>query len=284
MITRSRSNGHSRKPVQIAQTNIQLYNQLRERGLPLEDLIAVHRAYELCTELYSGRFQADGKPFVAHSVGVASILAELDQPSEFLSVGVLHNVYGNGDFGDGLSSAVTSSRRTLVRESVGSRIDELLVRFRDVRVESQTVGEIRQALPDRDEDERRLIIVDLADYFEKCLDLGALYYGENDWVLGVVDRIGDDLVHLASELGEPKLARMLSASFAEVTAQRDDVPSALRPADHRRYSKVIVPRSCARRLKPRLRAGVVALRRGLRIRTRLRQLLSTVGVPGRGSA
>ena len=66
-----------RLALQVAQTNIQLYNQLRRRGLDRDELVLVHRAYELLTTLYSGYYQGDGKPFVAHGVGVASILAEL---------------------------------------------------------------------------------------------------------------------------------------------------------------------------------------------------------------
>jgi len=272
------------KPVHIAQTNIQLYNQLREGGLPLEDLVAVHRAYELLTELYSGRFQADGKPFVAHGVGVASILAELDQPNEFLSVGLLHNIYGNGDFGDGRLGCVTASRRRLVREAVGNRIEQLLARFPDIRIWRQTIGEIRRTLPDRDQDERRLIIVDLADYVEKCLDLGVLYYGNNDWMLGAIDRSGGDMVRLASELGEPKFAEMLSSAFATIAAQREEVPLELRPSDLPRYSRLIVPRSCAPRLKPMLRGRMATVRGRLRIRTRLRHLLSTARRSGGASA
>jgi hypothetical protein len=270
--------------VRIAQTNIQLYNQLRERGLPLEDLILVHRAYELCTELYSGRFQADGKPFVAHSVGVASFLAELDQPSEFLSVGLLHNIYGNGDFGDGRLGCMTASRRRLVRDAVGNRIEQLLARFPVIRIDRQTISEIRRTLPDRDQDERRLIVVDLADYLEKCLDLGVLYYGQNDWMFGPIDRSGADMVRLASDLGEPKLADMLTSAFATIAAQREEVPRELCPSDLRRHSKLIVPRSCARRLRPRLRVRMATVRRRLRIRTRLRHLLSTARPQGRASA
>src|SRR3981081_2289472 len=115
--------------MRIAQTNVQLYNQLRDAGLPLDDLVLVHRAYELLTTLYPGHYQADGKPFVAHGVGVTSILAWLDQPAEILAVGLLHNIYGNADFGDGRASGTTRFRRSLVREAVGERVEDLLVRF-----------------------------------------------------------------------------------------------------------------------------------------------------------
>ncbi len=269
--------------MQIAQTNIQLYNQLRAKGLPLEDLIAVHRAYELLTELYSARFQADGKPFVAHGVGVASVLAELDQPSDFLSVGLLHNIYGNGDFGDGRLGGVTASRLRLVREAVGERIEQLLARFPDLRIERLTIGEVRRTLADRDPDEHRLLVIDLVDYLEKYHDLGVLYYGKRDWVVGVVERWGDEMVRLASELSEPRLAELLSSSFATIAAQRDDVPAQLRPSDLRTYSTLIVPRSCAPRLRARLGAWVVRLKGALRLRTRLRHLVPAGRRPDRGS-
>ena len=85
----------------VAQTNLQLYNQLRAQGYSQKELVIVHRAYEFLTTIYPGYFQADGKPFVAHTVGVASILAHLQLPAEFIAAGLLHNIYGNGDFGDG---------------------------------------------------------------------------------------------------------------------------------------------------------------------------------------
>jgi (p)ppGpp synthase/HD superfamily hydrolase len=58
----------------ITQTNLQLYNQLRMQGYSDTQLAVVHRAYELLITIYPGYYQADGKPFVAHTVGVASIL------------------------------------------------------------------------------------------------------------------------------------------------------------------------------------------------------------------
>ena len=191
--------------MEIAQTNVQLYNQLRERGLALDDLIVVHRAYELLTTLYPGYFQADGKPFVAHGVGVASILAELDQPTDIVAAGLLHNVYGNGDFGDGRGGGATTFRRRVVRKAVGERIEHLIARFVDVRIKPKSIAETRRALPQRDEDDRRLILVELADHLEKYSGLGVLYFGRSDW-LDATERIATDLVEIASELGEPRLS------------------------------------------------------------------------------
>lgn len=259
----------------VAQTNLQLYNQLREKGFGLDELVLVHRAYELLTTLYSGHFQADGKPFVAHGVGVASILAELDQPAEIVAMSLLHNVYGNADFGDGRDGAATPSRRRMVQAAVGDRIEELLVRFRELRLRPQTIHEARRALPNRSELERRLICVDIADHLEKHVDLGVLYFGRNDWVFRTTELIGDDMIAIASELGEPRLAEMLSSAFSAAAAQRDAVPTALRPSDGRPHIRMIVPRSCRRRTPVRLRAAMRWMRNRIRLRTRLRGLLNT---------
>ena len=243
--------------MQIAQTNIQLYNQLRAAGRSLDELVAVRDAYEFLTTLYPGYFQADGKPFVAHSVGVASIVASLEQPTDFVVVGLLHNIYGNADFGDGREPGITPKRALLVEEAVGEHVAGLLQRFRELRIRADTLPAIRRSLPETSETDRRLILVELADQLEKYVDLGLLYYGNDDWVHG--NRIGPELVAIATDLGQPQLAELLSSAFAEAASAR--VPAELRSSDGRRYLKLVVPRSCRRRLAPRVRAR---LRRAFR--------------------
>jgi (p)ppGpp synthase/HD superfamily hydrolase len=244
--------------VRIAQTNIQLYNQLRARGLPLDELVLVHRAYELLTTLYPGCYQADGKPFVSHPVGVASIVAELDQPAEIVAVGLLHAVYENADWGDGPDGGATPSRRRLVREAVGERVEELIVRFGELRVRPETIEEDRRALAELDETERRLMLVAVADHLEKYVDLGALYFGDGDDLARWTDRIGGELIEIARELGQPRLAEMLSAAFAEVAAEAENVPAELRDSDGLQHLKLVAPRSFRRRLLLRLRARAPA--------------------------
>jgi hypothetical protein len=248
--------------VRVAQTNVQLYNQLRDADLPQDDLVLVHRAYEFLTTLYAGHYQADGKPFVAHGVGVASILALLEQPAEILAVGMLHNIYGNADFGDGRSGGATPFRRRLVREAMGRRIEDLIVRFGDRRIQPNTIEDVRRTLPELDGIERRLLLVDLVDHLEKYVDLGVLYFGENDWVLGADARIGGQLIEIADELGEPRLSEMLSTAFTRAAAA-PDVPAALRASDGRRYLKLVLPRSSKRRLRLRLQARAKQVRRRL---------------------
>jgi hypothetical protein len=230
--------------VPVAQTNIQLYNQLRRRGLSKHDLVQVHRAYELLARLYSGYYQGDGKPFVAHGVGVASILADLDQPARIVALGLVHGVYGNGDFGDGVTEGATRPRRRLVREEVGADLESLVFRFTELRLHPDTIDCDRRRLAQLDDDGRRLQVVALVDHLEKYVDLGILYFGDGRDIASWTERIGPELVEIARELGEPRLAEMLSAAFAEAGTEAERVPEELRPSDGRSRLTLLVPGSC----------------------------------------
>ena len=50
----------------FAQTNLQLINQLQNSGYPPAKLKFVATAYELAMRLFTGRFRASGKTFIAH--------------------------------------------------------------------------------------------------------------------------------------------------------------------------------------------------------------------------
>jgi len=237
----------------VAQPNIQLYNQLRRQGLTPDDLVLVRRSYELAAALYSGYYQGDGKPFVAHGVGVASILADLGQPVEIVALGLIHAVYGNGDFGDGRDGGVTSSRRRRVREAVGPQLEELVHRFTERRLDPDSIAEIRRTLPELSDTDRRLQLVAVADHLEKYVDLGVLYFGDNEDIVSWTESIGDELVGIAEELGEARLARMVRAAFAEAAAEERNVPAQLRPPDGLRHLNLVVPASCRPRLSMRAR-------------------------------
>ena len=90
-------------------------------------------------------------------------------------------------------------------------------------------------------------VVAIADHLEKYVDLGVLYFGDDRDIVSWTRRIGQDLIEIAIELGEPRLAEMLESAFAEADAEVANVPAQLRAADGRRHLKLLVPRSCARR-------------------------------------
>jgi len=263
----------------IAQTNLQLYNQLRAQGYNDEQLVVVRRAYEFLITLYPGYYQADGKPFVAHTVGVASILGYLNFPVDFIAVGLLHNIYGNGDFGDGLRSVANRRRRCTVREAVGETIEAAIERFPRCRIKQETLPNLVRSLDQLDEIHKKLIVIDLADYLEKYTDLGVCYWGNSRSLTGHVAKYGETLVGMASRLCYPQLATMLNEAFAQ--ANGTQIPDSLRAPSGWKELELIVPRSCRRRLRPALREQLNSLwhlmRRTFPIRRRLPQLRSAIG-------
>ena len=174
----------------VAQTNLQLYNQLRREARSDDDMRLVRAAYELAVTHYSGYFGGDRKPFVAHTIGVASILASLGQPALMIAAGLLHNVYGNGDFGDGLHNAATARRRRLVRTAVGGAVEDVLYRFHTCRVRLDPDEGYRQRLARLAQLDNEVLLLDLADVVEKHVDSSVLYHGNGSWISDPIGRHG----------------------------------------------------------------------------------------------
>ena len=238
----------------VAQTNLQLYNQMLAQGRNNDELALVKGAYDLAALLYSAHYQSDGKPFISHSVGVASILCHLRLPAEVVAFGLVHNVYGNGDFGDGRQRKSTPARRSRVRAAVGPEVEALVHRFGDFRVNAKTIDGIEARLDSYGNFERHLIVTELADHLEKCVDDGALYFGDAVWTTGNIALLGDRLVVMAERLGQPQLARMLKEGFGAV-AGRPLAPQILRQ-DGQIGMAMKMPLSVRKRLYPRIVAYI----------------------------
>jgi len=115
-----------------AQTNLQLFNQLRYQGYSIAELSVVQLAYDLAERLFTGYFLASGRTQIAHVVGTASILASLRVPAEVVAAGLIHNVYHNGDFGDGRRD-ISDARRRQIGGVVGTTVEQYVARFSPVR-------------------------------------------------------------------------------------------------------------------------------------------------------
>lgn len=244
----------------FAQTNLQLYNQLRRQGRSDEELRLVRAAYELACIVYSGYFGPDRRPFVTHVVGVASILASAGQPAEIVAAGVLHNAYGNADFGDGLSKAAPERRRRRVRAAVGPEVEDIVYRFHLHRVAPAVDAGYRDRLERLAQTDMQVLLLELADMAEKHVDFGVLYYGDGAWVQDPTDRHGEFLVAFARRVGQPALATAIEDGIAQVAAD-PGLPPALRAPQERKYRTLVVPQSCRRRVWPIVAEGWVWLLR-----------------------
>jgi gluconolactonase len=225
-----------------AQTNLQLFNQLRLNGYTPTDLSLVRDAYELATALFTGRFQPSGKSFMAHVIGTASILASLRSHAALVAAGLLHNVYEQGDFGAGGGGRSQTSRRE-IRRVLSPEVEEYVSRFPDLHWRSRAV-EMAHSNPDRlPSMERSVLLIRFADYLEHLIDFDVLYYSEpvrryyldqSDWVPEIAEKLG--LKALAVELKQA--IRAVEAAELPVELPRHRIKDS---------SFVIAPASCCKR-------------------------------------
>jgi (p)ppGpp synthase/HD superfamily hydrolase len=229
----------------IAQTNLQLYNQLRLEGRSPDDLGLIRRCYELSVALYSGSFQGDGKPFVAHTIGVASIMGQLGVSSIVVGAACAHNIYGNGNFGDGRREIASPRRRRFVSDAVGDEVEACIYRFRSFRLDSKSIGEIASRLDQLNARDRDLVTMDLADHLEKYVDYGVLYFGDGTWVTDFVENHRKVLIEIANRLGHPQLAIALAEAIDETA--RQTIPPELKREERHTAIELVMPQSCMRR-------------------------------------
>ncbi|WP_164513476.1 HD domain-containing protein [Thiosocius teredinicola] len=222
-----------------AQTNLQLYTQLRTLGYSEASLGDTRRAYDLAIVLFSGRYRSNGKPFLAHLVGTASILAAHGAAPDVVVAGLLHACYMQGQFGDA-DIGVTSKRTELVRAYASASVDRLVQAYSRMPWNSETIDAMHSdpdALRSQDAD---IVLMRLANDLEDHLDLGMLFGRKASQAMPAT-------VAIAKQLGCPDLADALTKAYA---AERDaEIPEALR-----------IDRKSSYTIRPRTRSRLNALR------------------------
>ncbi len=227
-----------------AQTNIQLYQQLRSDGHSSSELAVVAAAYRSASRLYAGRFLASGRVFIAHVVGVAGILGTLRLPIGVVAAGLVHNAYGTGDFGPGRSGTSDRPRRFL-RQAVGEDVESYVFGFRN---HPWTRRAIEGALADPgrlNSMERMVLLMRLADVLEHHRDLDLLHGGDAEARRERIRRDGSLRTELARTLGFPELASELDRVFEETLSS--ELPRELIRGDSPSAGFVLAPRSYRRR-------------------------------------
>ena len=237
----------------FAQTNVQLYNQLRAAGYGDDDLARVRRAYEYGMGLFSGRYHPCGKPLLAHLVGTASILAAEGLPGTVVAAAVAHAAYGHGDFGDAQSGA-TEDRRAEVQRALGDEVEALLFGYHELPWGSVEISAWSQMAATSSTAERQQCLLKIADTLENYLDQATCYCAEFRLAPYLAGNGGEAVAALATQLGYPGLADAWRAIVPASNAAR--APEALRREVQKAVS--IAPRSY-RRLPTPIRAFAGAL-------------------------
>ena len=255
-----------------AQTNLQLYAQLRRLNASEQDLAQVRAGYDLAMQLCPASFRGSGKPLLAHLVGTASILASIRQSARVVTAGLLHAAYVFGDFGDG-QSGMTAARRERVRRAAGEDVEDLVARYTRFDWNKNTIPSIRERVGELSAIERDVLVIRLANELEDHLDFGVLYCGNGETRRDYIRSPLNQSVDMANKLGLTELASELEAAFADTLSAT--LPATLRNTHD--FTFVQPPASHS----PRFR---IAVGRFLDARPRLARavqpLVSLVGIRG----
>ncbi len=213
-----------------AQTNLQLWLQMRAQ-YSLDELALLARCYETAMQLFSGQYRPSGKPFVAHLVGTASILAADAAPAPLVAAGMLHASYEYGDFG----SAEMSLRRAMLRGGSTDEIETLVHDYWRTPWNEETMRRL-DALP------TSVRWLRLANELEDLLDAAMLFVLDTAWLENFRERHVDALAQAAAALGAPRLASALRQAVAEASAG-SPVPSCLRLSHRPSVTFTLMPTS-----------------------------------------
>ena len=250
-----------RRPELHSHTAIQLYEQLHRDGYPDDALSEVARGLQLAVRLFGCRYQYTNVPFMVHVIGTASVLSMLRAPTDLVVAGLIHNAYGNGDFGDARGGAAEWKRRR-VRDVVGPEVEAHVFEFwKSLRWTSERIDEIARDVGALDAQTRVVALIRLADLVEHYRDLGAVYGGRRATAEEFITRQGDAWVRLAGALGGPSLAGELRRLFAETRSA--EVPEELCDLTGRAGSFARIPRSQTLRLPVKLRRTAARVRDGV---------------------
>jgi len=162
----------------FAQTYLQLHHQIRRLGYSKDDIEYCRRVYEFAMQVFSGYFQTNGKPYLSHVVGTASILVSLHASKHIVATALLHNVYNRGDFGDG-KKRITPARRKKISRVVGSETESYLAAFHAMNWTQSLFPSIRDHLKEYNQVQRTVVLIHLADWLEHNLDNGTRYYPQS---------------------------------------------------------------------------------------------------------
>jgi (p)ppGpp synthase/HD superfamily hydrolase len=250
----------------VALTNLDLYAQLHRAGFGEADLLRVRDSYMFAVGLFSDRFRANGKPFVSHLVGTASLVAAFEPREAMVIAGLLHAVYESGLFTDG-ATGMTEEHRRFVREAAGEEVEALVAAYHGMRWNGPESERIAKTLECGDLHARDVLVIRLANEIEDHLGHAMRLSGpDRHRYVGAREAC----LAIAQALGRPDIAEVLTAVYRESDAAnwapalalpqaasfRVPGPSTISGAEHLRHGVAAALRALRRRTIGRLSRSV----------------------------
>lgn len=241
--------------IHVAQSNLQLYLQMESQGYAPEDVAVAARAYRGAIPYFSAKYRGNGKPFITHLVGTASLLVSRRAPLPQVLAALLHAAFQSGDLGVDPGRRGSAAQRELIRKLVGEDA-ELLVYEYDV---TDWKGLLASgAWRSRDLTGPNVLgatYVFLANTLEDFLDGGMSGLAGTRKSDAFSPGFQKSVLELAEHLSWPELGMMLRAEFDRY----NDAALSRASSGDDGYSSLVLPPSARRALGPRLRAALARL-------------------------
>ena len=174
----------------IAQTNLQLYLQIKESNLPDSLVRQIQQDYHLAVKLFGDIIRSTGKPFLCHAVGTASMAMINGATATQIRAALLHAAYSHGKFPRGKTGA-TANNRDWLRSFTDNEVESLVYEYRNFPFNQQSVDRFvsdeRQPSPL----ERSLLLIRISNEVDDSAHYGALLgnkrrYKNDEWLNAVI--------------------------------------------------------------------------------------------------
>lgn len=248
----------------VAQTNLQLYGQMESRGYTADEVASVAAAYRGALPWFSAQYRGNGKPFIAHLVGTASLLVSRRAPLNQVLAALLHAAYQAGDLGVDAGHRQTPARREALRNLVGAEAEALVASY-DATDWNQLLRDgVLRTREVADDIARGTTYLYLANTLEDFLD-GGMCGLAGTRKTAVYDAQGQqEVIALANDFDWPELAAAIRHEFDRFNG----VCRTEAPPTGTGYSRLVLPPSAKRRLLPAALSFTARARRWLARRLR----------------
>ncbi len=157
----------------IAQTNLQLYIQLKKTDLPNNLIHQIQQDYSLAVKLFGDAIRSTGKPFLCHAVGTASMAVINGANPTEIRAALLHAAYSHGKFPKGKMGA-TAKNRDWLRSFTGKDVESLVYEYRKFPFNQQSVDKFISDQGQPKPLERSLLLIRVSNEVDDSAFHGAL--------------------------------------------------------------------------------------------------------------
>jgi hypothetical protein len=208
----------------VAQTNLQLYRQLRLMAYTEQDIAEIARAYQLAVTAFTGLYRVSGKAFLSHLVGTAGLLASRRAPLALVQAGLLHAIYMNGDLGFQPGMRQSARKREYVRKLVGEEVEVLISEYDALRWTPDTIRRYKQQYAMLSPTQKDTVLIRLANVYEDFMDEGMCQENSRKAQMFRSPDIQSDLLALCANCQWPALSRLLAEAFDRFNAKAYTIP------------------------------------------------------------